>query len=28
VAGKRWMHKKEAIVWHHLTLQCGLMDAW
>jgi hypothetical protein len=28
VAGKRRMHRKETIAWHHLTLQYGLMDAW
>ncbi|CAK9854805.1 unnamed protein product [Sphagnum jensenii] len=22
------MHRREAVSWHHLTLQYGLMDAW
>jgi endonuclease/exonuclease/phosphatase family metal-dependent hydrolase len=28
VAEERRMHRREATTWHHLTLQCGLMDAW
>jgi hypothetical protein len=28
VAGKRRMHRREVVAWHHLTLQYGLMDAW
>jgi exonuclease III len=28
VVGKRRMHKREAVAWHHLTFQYGLMDAW
>jgi hypothetical protein len=28
VAEKCQMHNREAIAWHHLTLQYGLMDAW
>ncbi|KAH9562524.1 hypothetical protein CY35_05G076400 [Sphagnum magellanicum] len=28
VAGKCWMHRREANAWHHLILQYSLMDAW
>jgi hypothetical protein len=28
VAEKRRMHRREAVAWHHLTFQYGLMDAW
>jgi hypothetical protein len=28
VVGKRRMHRMEAVAWHHLTLQYGLMDTW
>ncbi len=27
-AWERWMHRREAPSWHHLTLQYGLMDTW
>jgi predicted ATPase len=22
------MHQREAVAWHHMTLQYGLLDAW
>jgi hypothetical protein len=28
LAGERWMHKREAASWHHMTLQYGLADVW
>jgi hypothetical protein len=28
IARERRMHKREVAVWHHMTLQYGLMDAW
>jgi hypothetical protein len=26
VVGKHQIHRREAVAWHHLTLQYGLMD--
>ncbi len=28
IAEERQMHRKEAVAWHHMILQYGLLDAW